>query len=60
MSRSEMKHLGERPRDVAVDSRTHRVYVANTHSNNVTVIDGTLNSLVATVNTGNGPLRERN
>jgi YVTN family beta-propeller protein len=47
--------VGEHPQALALDSTTHRVYVANTHSNNVTVIDGTLNSVVATVNTGNGP-----
>jgi YVTN family beta-propeller protein len=29
--------------------------VANTHDNNVSVIDGTNNSVVATVATGNGP-----
>jgi YVTN family beta-propeller protein len=47
--------VGEHPQALALNSTTHRVYVANTHSNNVTVIDGTLNSVVATVNTGNGP-----
>ncbi len=34
---------------------THMLYVANTHSNNVTMIDGTNNSVIATVPTGNGP-----
>jgi YVTN family beta-propeller protein len=31
------------------------IYVANTHSNSVTVIDGTNNSVAATVQAGNGP-----
>jgi YVTN family beta-propeller protein len=47
--------VGEHPQALAINPETHRVYVANTHSNNVTVIDGTLNSVVATVNTGTGP-----
>jgi YVTN family beta-propeller protein len=34
---------------------THTIYVANTHGNNVTVIDGVKNSVIATVATGNGP-----
>jgi YVTN family beta-propeller protein len=47
--------VGEHPQALALNSTTHRVYVANTHGNNVTVINGTLNSVIATVNTGNGP-----
>ena len=47
--------VGERPEAVAVDSATHRVYVANNHSNTVTVIDGTNNEVAATVKTGGGP-----
>jgi YVTN family beta-propeller protein len=34
---------------------THTIYVVNTHNNNVTMIDGTNNSVIATVATGNGP-----
>jgi YVTN family beta-propeller protein len=44
-----------RPRAVALDSKTHRVYVANTHSDTVSVIDGALNKVVSTVKTGKAP-----
>jgi YVTN family beta-propeller protein len=45
----------ERPQAVAIDSKTHRVYVANTHSDTVSVIDGALNKVVSTVKTGKAP-----
>ena len=40
---------------LAVNSATHTVYVANTHSGTVTIIDGTRNSVAATVKAGIGP-----
>ncbi len=40
---------------VAVNPGTNRIYVANFVSNNVSVIDGATNSVVATVSMGNGP-----
>jgi len=39
----------------AVRRATHTIYVANTHSNNVTMIDGINNSVIATMATGNNP-----
>jgi YVTN family beta-propeller protein len=47
--------VGEHPQALAVNSKTHMVYVANTHSGTVTVIDGTQNSVATTVKAGNGP-----
>ncbi len=47
--------MGARPQAVAIDSVSHRVYVANNHSDTVTVIDGVSNSVIATVKTGSGP-----
>jgi YVTN family beta-propeller protein len=40
---------GLQPNAIAVNPVSHRVYVANSGSDNVTVIDGTTNSRVATV-----------
>lgn len=40
---------------VAVNSTTHRVYVANSADNTVTVIDGTSNTVVATLPVGTTP-----
>ena len=37
------------------ESETNRIYVANTHSNNVTVIDGKTPFLLAFVAAGDGP-----
>jgi YVTN family beta-propeller protein len=38
-----------------VDPKTNRVYVANTHSDDVTVIDGARNSVLKTLNAGRNP-----
>jgi YVTN family beta-propeller protein len=47
--------VGERPQGLAVDSANHKVYVANTHSGTTTIIDGTTNSIAATLSTGAWP-----
>jgi YVTN family beta-propeller protein len=47
--------VGVYPGDVGVNAATDRVYVANTGSNNVSVIDGATNAVVATVPVGNAP-----
>ena len=44
--------LGTNPTSVGVDPSTHRVYVANILSNNVSVIDGTTNTVTATISVG--------
>jgi YVTN family beta-propeller protein len=41
--------VGTRPAGVAVNTTTNKLYVANSGSNDVTVIDGTTNSVVATL-----------
>ena len=40
---------------MAVNPNTNRIYVANHDSNNVSVIDGASNTVVATVAVGTGP-----
>ena len=40
---------------MAVNPNTNRIYVANYYSNNVSVIDGAGNTIVATVPVGNSP-----
>lgn len=47
--------LGERPRSVAHDPITNRVYVANFGSNSVSVLDGTTRKSLAEIPVGNGP-----
>jgi YVTN family beta-propeller protein len=44
-----------RPEAIAVDSANNLIYVANTHSNSVTVIDGANNHVLATLATGKNP-----
>jgi len=46
---------GRSPQGVAVDPNTNRIYVANSGSNNVSVIDGASNTVVATVAVGSNP-----
>lgn len=41
--------VGAAPGGVAVDATTNKIYVANSGSNNVSVIDGATNSVVATI-----------
>ena len=43
---------GSEPEGVAVNPTTNRIYVANYDSNNVSVIDGASNTVVATVAVG--------
>ena len=47
--------VGSHPMGVAVNPNTNRIYVANTWSNNVSVIDGDTNTVVATVPAGDMP-----
>jgi YVTN family beta-propeller protein len=47
--------VGTHPQAAAVDSKANKIYVANTHSNTVTVIDGANNSVAATLDAGHGP-----
>jgi YVTN family beta-propeller protein len=47
--------VGTSPRAVAVNPQTNKIYVANSFSNNVTVIDGATNSTI-TVTTGGVPV----
>jgi YVTN family beta-propeller protein len=48
-------HVGERPQAIAVDTRANLIFTANTHGNNVSIIDGSANALIATVNAGKNP-----
>ena len=41
--------VGKSPRAIAVDPTTNKIYVANSGSNSISVIDGTINDVVATV-----------
>jgi YVTN family beta-propeller protein len=45
-----------RPIAVAVNSLTNKIYVANTNSNNVTVIDGSTDTIKTTVTVGTSPV----
>ena len=47
--------VGEHPQAIAANPLTHMVYVANTHDNTVTVINGANNTVAATVPVGAGP-----
>jgi len=47
--------VGTVPKFVAVNQVTNRVYVSNLLSNNVSVIDGSTNQVIATVPVGNSP-----
>jgi YVTN family beta-propeller protein len=47
--------VGHLPQALAVDSKRHRVFVANTHSNDVTVIDGSTDRALATIAGGLNP-----
>ena len=46
---------GHHPQALAVDGKRHRIFVANTHSNNATVIDGATNRALGTVPAGTSP-----
>jgi YVTN family beta-propeller protein len=47
--------VGMHPQAVAVDPKRNRVYVANSHSDDVTVIDGARNTVLKTLNAGKNP-----
>ncbi|MER3520734.1 MAG: hypothetical protein C4317_00185 [Acidimicrobiia bacterium] len=47
--------VGSGPRRVATNPQTNRVYVTNTGSSNVSVIDGSSNAVIATVAVGTFP-----
>jgi len=47
--------VGNRPTYLAVDPKTDRVYVSNQSDDNVSVIDGSTNSLLTTVKVGHSP-----
>jgi YVTN family beta-propeller protein len=38
-----------------VDAKRNRIYVANSHSDNVTVIDGVRNNVLKTIHAGKNP-----
>jgi len=48
--------VGNCPTGIGVHLKTHRVYVTNYADGTLSVIDGSLNSVVDTVPVGNGPL----
>ena len=47
--------VGMHPQAVAVDAKRNRVYVANTHSSDITVIDSARNSVLKTLHAGKNP-----
>jgi YVTN family beta-propeller protein len=47
--------VGERPRDVAVNAVTNRIYVANAYSRFISVIDGDTHAVVAQIRLGQSP-----
>ena len=48
-------NAGTTPFSVAVSPVTNKIYVANSASSNVTVIDGATNTVTTTVSAGTGP-----
>ena len=47
--------VGSVPYGVAVDPKTHTIYVANVSGDTVSVINGRTNTVTATIPVGNGP-----
>jgi YVTN family beta-propeller protein len=47
--------VGKHPQAIAVDSVHDRVYVANVHSDSVTMIDGAKNTVIGTYDAGRNP-----
>src|SRR5258708_1369546 len=47
--------VGNSPDAVAVNATTNTIYVANSHSNSVSVIDGATNTVTATIAVGTLP-----
>jgi YVTN family beta-propeller protein len=47
--------VGTVPGYLAVNATTNRIYVSNLNSNNVSVIDGSTNTVITTVVVGNSP-----
>jgi YVTN family beta-propeller protein len=47
--------VGEHPQAVAVDPDADLIYVANMHSDSVTVVDGATNRVVSTLGAGHSP-----
>ncbi|HWT88087.1 MAG TPA: YncE family protein, partial [Candidatus Angelobacter sp.] len=47
--------VGRLPQAVAVDAKKNRVYVANSHSDTISVIDGNRNSVLKTIHAGKNP-----
>jgi YVTN family beta-propeller protein len=47
--------VGDHPQAIAVDPKANLVYVANTHGNSVSVIDGTSNTVIATLDAPDHP-----
>jgi YVTN family beta-propeller protein len=48
--------VGTVPLQVGLNVKTNRIYVANLNSNNVSVIDGNTDTVIATVSVGNSPV----
>ena len=48
--------VGSQPFGVAVDNGTNRVYVTNTGSNNVSIVDGPSDRVIGSVGVGDGPM----
>ena len=47
--------VGLWPQQLAINTRTNKVYVVNTHADSVSVIDGRTNTVAATVPADRGP-----
>ena len=47
--------VGKKPYDITINPNTSIIYVSNSKSNTISVIDGKTNSVTATVPVGNSP-----
>ena len=47
--------VGRLPQAVAVDAKKNRVYVANSHSDTISVLEGNRNSVLKTIPAGKNP-----
>ncbi|MGA9170802.1 MAG: YncE family protein, partial [Nitrososphaeraceae archaeon] len=47
--------VGDGPHGIAYDPANGQIYVANTFSNNISVIDGSKNSVISTIRVGANP-----
>ena len=47
--------VGLRPQDLAINSLSNKLYVANSEGNTISVVDASTNKVIDTIGTGNFP-----